>query len=368
MKNEKNILILDSAGNLWGSERVLLDFMSSNYSKTKKITLCCPRDSLLAREARKILIPVNPYFIKNLHLKSRVFRLAAALGLLFSCVKVKADVIYVNQAGSTKIAALVGKLLGIPVIPHVRIVEDVKYIERLDLKSYQIPKIIVISKYVAQFFQESQFINRVSVIYDGYKIRDANDFAIRAYSSQREKRLCCVGRLVRVKGQDFLLKSLDKLRDNNIFPKLSIYGVGLDGDNFANYLIELTNQLNLNAQVEFKGFNVDVVSELVRYHSVVIPSHVEPLGRVIFEAWNSYCIPIAGKFSGGAAEIISASQGGILYDDDDPSSIALAIQKSFELSDHDREEMIGRGRSWMKSNCDIDVYTQRLYDLLELGF
>jgi hypothetical protein len=40
----------------------------------------------------------------------------------------------------------------------------------------------------------------------------------------------------------------------------------------------------------------------------VCPSHMELLGRVIFEAWDVGAVPVAFSGSGGAAEIVAAQR------------------------------------------------------------
>lgn len=357
-------MILDPAGNMWGSERVLLEFIKSKIVDKVSIALCCPPKTPLEYEAKKKSVTVFPYFKSRLHERSKILRFFAALGLYIACKKFKADIIYVNQAGATKIALYVGKLLKIPVIPHVRLLEDVRYIENLNANLYEIPIVFAVSNYIGNEFLAPSFKERIKVVYDGYSISNKSK-SISSLDTNIEN-ICCAGRLVKMKGQDVLLKAIAELRIQNLRPQLNIYGSGLPGDGYESYLRKIVQDLNLTTQVNFYGFVNDIPAVMQRHQAVVIPSDFEALGRVIFEAWDAYCVPIVGSFSGGAAEVINASGGGLLYDKQDPLSLANAIKKYLELSEAERTELIERGRRWVLQNCNPDKYTSEILNILNV--
>lgn len=308
MKVRPRILVLDPAGNMWGSERVLLDFLNSEVVRERHIALCCPPDSPLATAAHKIGVSVYPFFIANLHEKGKLSRLRAAIGLYKACMQHQSDIIYVNQAGASRIALLVGRLIRIPVIPHVRLFEDVKYIEDLNASEYSMPHVLVISNFIADSFKNNKFNQRVTVLYDAYTMTKAQDFDLSLPQDSTE--ICCAGRLEKGKGQHVLIQSLAVLKALGINLSLNLYGKGLPGKGFEAELDKLVEDLNLNSWVSFHGFLNDIPSEMRRHKAVVVPSQIEGLGRVVFEAWDSKSLPIVGAFSGGPAEVVNASQGG----------------------------------------------------------
>src|SRR5450432_4426431 len=100
-KTGRRVLIVEPAGNLWGSERVLLDFLDQAIKSEWQIAVCCPANTPIIPALTGLGVPVFPAFIANLHLKPRAYRLMAAVRLFFVAARFKARLIYVNQAGAT---------------------------------------------------------------------------------------------------------------------------------------------------------------------------------------------------------------------------------------------------------------------------
>ena len=68
--------------------------------------------------------------------------------------------------------------------------------------------------------------------------------------------------------------------------------------------------------------------------------------------------------SGGAAEIVAAANGGILYEQQTPESLALALRDALELDQEQRARLIRNGRSWMARNCGPETYGEALSTIL----
>lgn len=365
MKTQSRIMVLDPAGNLWGSERVLLDFLGSDSAQKRSIALCCPPGTPLASAAKQMGIIVYPTFLVDLHEKGKFSRLRAAIGLLKACKQYRADVIYVNQAGASRIALFVGRLLNIPVIPHVRLLEDVKYIEGLNASERAMPRVLVISNFIGEAFENCNIQRRVEVLYDAYMMTKGLDSNL--FSCQTSSEFCCAGRLVPIKGQNVLIQAIAEIIKSGLNVSLNLYGTGLPGKSFQTELVKLVEDLDLDSRVSFLGFVSDIPAEMNRHRAVVVPSQIEPLGRVIFEAWDSASLPIVGSFSGGAAEVIRASQGGLLYSEQTPESLAETIKTCLKLSPQEREEMIFSGRNWLQDNCNPEEYSRKLLNVLDIS-
>ena len=361
MNNHKNVLILDPAGNMWGSERVLLDFIGSGFIQAGSFALCCPAEGPLAEAAVKTGLTVFPYFEANLHKRGKFARFIAAIGLYVSCRKFRADVIYVNQAGATRIALIVGRILGIPVVPHVRLLEDVWYLAELVPSEEQIPHVIVVSEFIGRAFDGSKLKSRVRILYDAYKFSNKTEMGKEI--SPHITRLCCAGRLVPIKGQHVLIEAVSLLKLEGIFVRLDFFGTSQAGERYEDSLRKLVVDLDLSDDVTFHGFVNDITAEMKKYQVVICPSEIEPLGRVIFEAWDAHCVPIVGAFSGGGAEVISKSGGGVLYLEQTPDSLAAAIKKCLQLTREQREDLVYRGRHWLMAHCNPEVYARRLNQL-----
>ena len=73
------VLVIEAAGNLWGSERALLDLI--DHMLAIELAVCCPPNRPLLSEFAKRRIRVFPHFIYGLHEKTRWSRLKAVFGV-----------------------------------------------------------------------------------------------------------------------------------------------------------------------------------------------------------------------------------------------------------------------------------------------
>jgi glycosyltransferase involved in cell wall biosynthesis len=351
-------LIVESSGNLWGSERALLDLLGG--MKTLEVAVCCPPRMPLTRELEKRHVRTLPYYVAGLHEKSRSHRLRAAIGLLHACLEYRPDVIYLNQSGSYKVTLPAATLLNLPIVAHVRIFEDAVYLARQSPGPHRLRGLIAISSAVEAEIRHFHGLNPIPVhrIYDAYTPMDRPP-AAPVSEGRISKRIACVGRLVRVKGQDLLVHAL-KAFDSNL--ECLMVGEGEEG--FVQDLKQMASNVDSGSSVQWVGFVHDVVPLLRTCSVLACPSHLEPLGRVILEAWDAGAIPVAFAGSGGAAEIIAASDGGILYEEQRPEALAKALRYAVELDPGQAACLVDNGRSWMAKNCNPTHYGELVYGIL----
>lgn len=360
------ILILEPAGNLWGSERVLVDFLGAKICEKHEIAICCPPNSAIIEKLEKLKVTIYDCFIANLHKKKKINRIIAAFRFLKVSLQFRPDIIYVNQAGSTKIALIISKIIKVPIITHVRLIEDVKYIENLKTNELQIPKIIVVSKYIGDEFSEI-YKKRIEILYDAYVNEEENKInKEERVINKKQLNIACAGRLVKIKGQDVLIRAVHELVKEGIDVKLHIYGSGLKEEEYEEELKKLSIDLKIDNKIVFYGNVNNFTIHLAEKDILVCPSNIEPLGRVILEAWSMGKIPIASRFSGGAAEIINLSNGGILYEKQNPVSIANAIKLYINMTEENRKLIIEKGKKWLDENCESEKYAKSIIEILKL--
>ena len=365
------VLILEPSGNLWGSERVLLDFLHAAASANDwTIGVCCPPATPILPELARLAVEVLPTFPANLHQKSKVSWLRAAVGLIRTVARFRPELIHVNQAGATRMALLAGRVLKLPVVTHVRLAEDVRYIEALRAAPRALPKIICISRHIRHMFGAASSvepkqltIKQLTMMYDPYRARC--NWSPRALSGDTSTRAAfsCIGRLATIKGQDVLLHAIAVLAREGTDAEVSFVGTAGLGDDFGTELQRLSAQLKITERVNWAGFQRDAVSFIEGSAALVCPSHEEPLGRVIFEAWDAGTVPVAWAGSGGPAEVIEACDGGVLYEEQNGQSLANALKKVMAFSDDERYAMISRGRAWLREQCDPRRYTDEMLEL-----
>ncbi len=361
----KRVLVVEPSGNLWGSERVLLDFLSAEMNSEEfEITVCYPAGSPIEKELEKKPFKLFPHFAAELHLRSVLARLFFVINITLKLLRIKPDLIYVNQAGATRSMIPAAWLLRIPIVSHIRLLEDADYIASCYSPFFSRIYPVAISHFIHEALEAQQRIphDKTSCFYDIYTSKNNNNMPAQQ-AEGGERPFVCVGRLAYAKGQDVLLDALSILKNKGHSHGVRFIGSVTVGDDFDEKLKVQCDHLKLNDSVEWCGYQSDIFSLAKHAIALVCPSRVEPLGRVVFEAWNMGLIPIVWEGSGGAAEIINASGGGILYEYETGECLADAMKYSIQMPASKRSQLIKMGEKWLHDNCAQDVYVSQMFSL-----
>jgi glycosyltransferase involved in cell wall biosynthesis len=357
----KRILSLDPAGLLWGSERALLDFLGEIPGY--EAACCLPPGSPLTPKLQERGIRCFPYFQKNLHQRGVVAKSIALLGLTLAVIKFRPHLLHVNQAGATRIALAACRLFNIPCVSHVRLLEDVEYLNALQPSSRHFKHLITISPPIAEEIARQPALREISstMLLDAY--RTIGGQVPRAALPQ-DWDFVCVGRFAESKGQALFIQALEIIKTRGLRPKTVFVG---ELNECGRRLQEKVRNAGLAESVVFAGHRDRVEEILLHSRWLVCPSGYEALGRVLFEAWDFGIPVIAGGTSGGAAASVCASQGGLLFDEWTARSLAESLEKALGMDPIEQTYMAGKGRSWMVDATDPDYYAScigRLCDQL----
>lgn len=352
------VLVIEASGNLWGSERSLLDLLRG--TPNLEVAICCPPQTLLNRELEKLHIRTLPYYVYGLHEKSKWQRLRAAIGVLRACLEFRPDVIHLNQSGSYKVILPAATLLNLPIVAHIRIFEDAVYLASQSPSPHRLRGLIAISLAVEAEIRRFKTLESIPLhrIYDAYASSPWPASSVKNTLNQ----LACVGRLVPIKGQDVLINALGFLKEFEGGVECLMVGDG-EGE-FVQELKQIALNRHVASSIQWLGFVSDIVPLLRTCSVLACPSHSEPLGRVIFEAWDAGAVPVVFAGSGGAAEIVTAARGGILYGEQKPESLARALRDALELDHEQRTRFVNNGRSWMAKNCNLEIYGEAVSTIL----
>lgn len=118
----------------------------------------------------------------------------------------------------------------------------------------------------------------------------------------RIKELVFLGRLVSDKGLDLLLSTIAKLKNDNLYPWLTVIGTGEEDE----VLRQQAKDLKINEQVHFVGAKVgeELVHLLNAHQILVVPSRWhEPFGVVALEGIACGCV-VVGSSGGGLKDAI----------------------------------------------------------------
>jgi glycosyltransferase involved in cell wall biosynthesis len=356
MTARHKVLFLDPAGLLWGSERALLDFISNVPSF--EAACCCPPETPLVGKLEEKGVRVFPYFVAELNKKGLIARLAGLVGLVRAIVKFHPALIHVNQAGATKIALAAAKLFGLPVISHVRLLEDVEYLGRLRASSRSLRRVISVSKSIDEALGATDGLSGIArtLIPDAYCRTGAG---CRGHGAI-EQEFVCVGRFCKGKGQHLLIEALAILAKKGSYPQVAFVG-GIN--EYGEEMKRLARRYEVAEQCRFVGHLDHVSPLLVSSAWLVCSSAYESLGRVLFEAWDHGIPVIAGSFSGGAAESVRGSGGGLMFDLWSAESLANALERALLTGEAEAAGLAAAGLEWMTSATDPGRYAEQVAEV-----
>lgn len=273
--------------------------------------------------------------------------------------KLKIDLIHCNAYRLNPYAVKISKKTGIPVVTHIRWFKDVSHVKKYIL--HKAGFLIAVSKYIALFFKR---YDNANIIYDGINI---NDFKNHSSNKDIKKEFSIkddvflVGMMAQItprKGHKDFIDAAALIK--KCCPNIKFLCVGAD---------ILDKQLNLddlkkyaikkNADnIIFTGHRDDVENIYNALDCLVLPSHIEPFGRVILEAMASE-IPVIATKSGGPQEIIKDGVNGLLVDIKSPEKIASCIMKIFNDFAL-REQIIKNGFDTVKNKFEIKKYVKKI--------
>jgi len=362
MEPKQRVLSLDPAGLLWGSERALLDFIGGIPGFES--ACCCPPNSPLIAQLKVRNVGCFPSFQANLHLRGTGARVLALGGLLRALWAYRPGVLHVNQAGATRIALLACRIFGIPCVAHVRLQEDVEYLNRLRPKPKYLKQLVAISQPIADLIKTQPNLKAIpcAMLLDAYcpKSETGGDAVLTSREPAKWDFLC-VGRICDPKGQEILIRAMQILRQGGNSPKVVFVG---EINDYGRKLQNLVKELALEATVEFAGHRDDVFGIMDAAKWLVCPSYFESLGRVLFEAWDAGIPVVVGKFSGGAAASVNASGGGLLFGEWTPISLAATLGKALATDSSEAEQMTKKGRVWMAQATNPIRYVESMSGIL----
>ena len=224
-------------------------------------------------------------------------------------------------------AGLAGRIAGVPIVWHLRVVDSDGYWDRL-LAALAV-RIIANSQAVRQRLAWLQNEDKVQIIYNGenlHKYRRVNGIEVRRELGVEDGYLIAmVGRLSAEKDYETYLKAARVITAQ--MPQTRFLVVGKDPDTDQarkRYLEQLANQLGLSDRVVFTGPRQDIPRIMVGLDVLVHCAHTEAFGRVLVEAMAAET-PVVATAVGGIPEVIEDNQTGLLVDEGDVEGVGMAV-------------------------------------------
>ncbi|MCG2659551.1 MAG: glycosyltransferase, partial [Kiritimatiellae bacterium] len=238
------------------------------------------------------------------------------------------NLVHANGARCMLYAGPAAKRLFIPCVWHVRVLARDRLLDRV--RARYASAIIVNSGAVASTLKPYALPSRkIDVVYNGLDLEKFN--VVKPLDLSREFGLpaapvvLAAGRFSRWKGFADLIRACAILRRKSIAFTCLLVGKALPADkDYECHLVTLARQYGLT-NVVFTGWRDDVPAIMKSASVMVLPSHGEPFGRVIIEAW-ACGLPVVATNEGGPAEIIDDKVNGMLVRTGNAGQMADAIE------------------------------------------
>lgn len=204
---------------------------------------------------------------------------------------------------------------------------------------------------------------KIAVIYNpvdvqGIRSRAAEPVSHPWLNAKEGSLVVAVGRLVKLKGFDVLIRAFSQL-PQTLNARLIIIGEGEERER----LQELIEQLGLGERVALLGFQENPWKYMVRADVFVLSSITEGLPNVIAEAMALGLPVLATDCSLGVRELLNDGHAGLLVRPGDPGDLARGIQQL--LTDEVlRHELAKRGCDRI-AQLDLPVIVKKYEKLLE---
>jgi len=357
------ILHFDSERAWGGGERQVLGLLDYLSSRGHQNHLLCHPEGMLCREAQKRGIPVIPITIRN------EFDLRAIFFLRRLIQREEYDIIHFH----TKRAHALALWLGRPCAKTRYVVT-----RRMDypvtrnwyndrLYNRRVDGVVAISQRIAEVLLEAGVKKeKIRVIHSGI---DASPF-LQLREAKRDSDLPVLGTVATLekrKGHRFLLEAAALLKRQGFRAKYRFAGEGGE----TNSLQKMAVELNLQDEVVFMGFVLDIPDFLSESDIFVLPSLYEGLGISILEAMAAGK-PVVATRVGGIPELVEDQVTALLVPPKEPSALARAISQLF--SDRAGARRMGeRARERVRHHFTIEQMAKKnedyYYELLgQQGF
>ncbi|NQT04142.1 MAG: glycosyltransferase family 4 protein, partial [Planctomycetes bacterium] len=289
--NPLRILYLHNMVNISGGEQSLVNLWNSLDKNRYVPFLMVPKDGLFVKAARKIGVKVSLCDVPQLRPKNVLKILNALIRLAAYCRQKRIRVIHSYTPRNNILAAVVGKIMGIPVVWHER---NLIFGDEIDISRrfyFLADKIICNSQAIAERFRNKNGIpSKVEVVLNGvdletFRPQKADPAILREYDLSRRKVVGLVSNLGKRKMPEYLLEASPYILER--YPDTAFFIVGgefgEEDKGRKRELEENARNLGVGGRVIFTGFVSDV-SHIIQVFDVgVAVTEKEACSRAILE-------------------------------------------------------------------------------------
>jgi colanic acid/amylovoran biosynthesis glycosyltransferase len=291
--------------------------------------------------------------------------------------KVGAKLLHAHFAEGASSAVAISTALKLPIVFHLRGGAEMMSDAELMRHAYQLPYLFWRQRlwtHASLFLCVSDFIKRKSVAagFPAAKLRvhytgiDLSGFCPASHISAKDRNMVLyVGRLVRYKGADDLVRALHIVRRTHPYAHLVIIGEGA----FLPVLKRLTEDLKVPCQFLGEQPPTIIRAWLEKARVFCGPSHTLPSGMSeafgnVFTEAQAMGVPVVSYRHGGIPETMLDGQSGLLANEGDHRQLAAHLLR-YLVDDEFWRRSREFGMKWVRENFDIATQTaklERIYD------
>ena len=369
MAMRRRVLYLAWAPFFSGAERAMLMTLRSLDSRLYEPYVLAGTHGEFAQQVRALgircdIVPLTPLDrAKPFSSSLSVARVTAA------ALRFRPAIIHANDMPSYQPGGYAGRLLGIPVVTHLRFPDGREGYGWFFRPPFSLA-IFISEAFKADAVREAPevFGDKATVVYDAVELPrmwDATERAARrqALELPLDRPIVAItGQVSEVKGIWEFVEAADRLRHTNAV--FAVLGDDLRTEGRLRLDMEArVEALGLRDRFRFLGFRRDAPELVQAFDIIAVPSRVEPFGLASLEAMAA-ARPVVASRVGGIPEVVRDDQDGILVPPYDPKSLADGIVRLLDQPQQ-RVMMGDRGRRRAEEVFGLRVHGQALHGVYE---
>lgn len=211
------------------------------------------------------------------------------------------------------------------------------------------------------FFEENKIANETHKLVPGSGV-NLNEFKLEDYPEEKRIIILFVGRIMKEKGIEELVKAAETINDKN--KQIEFEAIGFCESDYK----DKANQLEKSDIINFHGVKDNVHEYIKNCHAVILPSYHEGMANVLLEA-ASTGRPVLASNIPGCKETFDEGISGFGFQVKDSNSLIEVLQKFRDLPYDQKKGMGTAGRMKMEKAFDrqlvVDAYISEINKVLE---
>ncbi|MCK5632577.1 glycosyltransferase, partial [bacterium] len=265
MNKKTKILFTQSTNHIAGGEVNLISLLNTIDTDRFEVCLLCNPYLKIKSHIKSNRIQIIPFKFPE-YKKEKIFSiLGACLGFVFLILRFKIDIVYFNTVSDMKFSGYLLKMLRVPCIAHLHIVEDDVSLKWINLKLAQ--RILFPSASTMNtVLSGSSWINKTrchfvhnAVDISVYSPKDTSGLRKELALENNLPVVGIVGQVKHIKGQHLFLKMVKNLKEKGINANYLIVGDdNVEKGKYMRFLKDEAEKIGIKNDVKFPGYRKDI--------------------------------------------------------------------------------------------------------------